>query len=160
MKIDLKSKSLVIEWFQIKITNKKNDFKSWFQITWFQILPNTVNSHISQDADTMTNTFISKKYQKNTTKRVNLFDRRVKNDASARSPNLTSPSRLMRLTFDFLTPKSIFISLLHRPLVPICRKIRSFLFKITRLQDWQRTDGRTIEQTDGRLTTLCFWSSV
>ena len=41
MKIDLKSKSLAIEWFQIKITNQKNDFKSWFQIIWFKILPNT-----------------------------------------------------------------------------------------------------------------------
>jgi len=43
----------------------------------------------------------------------------------------------------------------NRPLVPICSEIGSFVFRqISRSQDWQRTDGRTNERTDGHVENI------
>ena len=59
--------------------------------------------------------------------------------ASARSPNLTSAScdLDLDLDLDLVTHKvDYFIYLSRRPLLPICSKIGSFVFKISCSQNW------------------------
>ena len=92
----------------------------------------------------------------------------VENDASARSPHLTSAScdqsiyiyiaseavyiYCVTFTFDLLTPQKVDCSSGHplprEPIVPICIDI---IFKISCSQDRLRTDGRTDRRTDGRV---------
>jgi len=128
MKIDLKSKSksIAIEWFQIKITNQKNDFKSWFQIIWFQILPNTATvSEIQRD--------ISEK--------VVILSYPLAFDAPVRG----FPSEYRPLLWD---GKTRMVSL------PDGKKIRRYLYSFWRdLRTWPadgQSDRRTLDDSKDR----------
>jgi len=81
-------------------------------------------------------------------KRENLFDRMGPEWCLRQD----SRSKLTTASCDYdlwpLGPKcDRFIPLPRWPLVPICSKICLFVFKISCLEDWQQTDGRTEGQT-------------
>jgi len=76
--------------------------------------------------------------------------RGVENDASAMPPIYLRPH--VTLTFDLLTPKvDRFMPLPRELLVPICVKIGLFVFKISCLQAFERSNKQT---------EMSFWNNA